>query len=73
MINGKYSRTPKPKDAKTLTEAIAGAAVAIVKALKGSPDKTESTPTRVQQLVYPLTRKCSLVGSISSNWRLSKN
>ena len=44
MINGKYSKTPKPKDTN-LTEAIAGAAVAIVKALKGSPDETESTPT----------------------------
>ena len=43
MISGKYSKTPKPKDTN-LTEAIAGAAVAIVKALKGSLDKTESTP-----------------------------
>ena len=44
MITGKYSKTPKPKDAN-LTEAIAGAAVAIVKALKESPDKTTPTPS----------------------------
>ena len=43
MITGKYSKTPKPKDGN-LTEVIAGAAVAIVKAIKGSPDKTTPTP-----------------------------
>ena len=43
MITGKYSNTPKPKD-RNLTKVIAGAAVAIVKAIKGSPDKTTPTP-----------------------------
>ena len=43
MIDGKYSKTPKPKDGN-LTEVIAGCTVAIVKAIKGSPDKTPTTP-----------------------------
>ena len=72
MINGKYSITHKLKDIN-LTETIAGAAFAIVKALKGYSDKTYSTLPQMQQLVYHQVRKCSLVGSISSDWRSSKN
>ena len=44
MTTEKYSKTPKPKDTN-LIEAIAGTAVAIVKALKESPDKITPTPS----------------------------
>ena len=40
MITGKYTKTPKPKDGN-LTEVIAGAALAIVKAIT---DKITPTP-----------------------------
>ena len=43
MITGKYSKTPKTKDVDVV-DVVSGCAVAIVKALKGSPDKTTSTP-----------------------------
>ncbi len=39
MITGSYSKERKQKAESTLGEAIAGAAVAIVKALKQSPEK----------------------------------
>lgn len=46
MITGSYSKERKLKESN-FNEAIAGAAVAIVKALKQSPEKNEITPTTV--------------------------
>ena len=44
MITGKYSKTSKPKDVDVV-DVVAGCAAAIVKAIKGSPDKTTPTPS----------------------------
>ena len=43
MITGKDSKTSKPKDVDVVD--VAGCAAAIVKAIKGSPDKTTPTPS----------------------------
>lgn len=44
MITGSYSKEKKQRDSG-LGDAIAGAAVAIVKALKSSPERKENCPT----------------------------